>query len=180
MVWGRIYPTVPIAAGIGAATGGACALIAVSIVLMMKRRNIDRELTLAAGGARREAGLPRSISVHVRARRLTVEGEVDDPSVLREADMAFKRLPGIEHVENKIQVVSPIGHPNPEEVRRSIEESLRRHSEVEAHGIQVVIHRSRVILEGKVKSWADASEAERIAWDMPGIQEVENRLDVLA
>jgi osmotically-inducible protein OsmY len=175
-----MYSTVPVAAGFGAAIGGACALITVSTVLMIQRRSIDRELTLAAVSARREAGLRGNISIRVRARRLTVEGEVDDPSVLHKADMVFKKVPGVDHVENRIQVVSPAGHPDPEEIRRSIEESLRHHCEVEAHGIQVMIHQSRVILEGKVKSWADASEAERIAWDMPGIQEVENRLEVLA
>ena len=180
ILWGRIYPTVPLAAFVGAIVGAIGSLLVVSTILMIRQRKTDRVLHIAVESARREAGLPRSISTRVRSRRLTLDGEVSDPSVPEKADIVFKRIAGIESVENKIKVVSPAGHPDPEEVRRSLEESLRRHAEVDAHGIQVVVHRSRVILEGKVHSWAEASEAERIAWEMPGVQDVENRLDVPA
>jgi osmotically-inducible protein OsmY len=36
------------------------------------------------------------------------------------------------------------------------------------------------VLEGKVQSWAESSEAEELAWDIPGIEHVENHLEIVA
>jgi osmotically-inducible protein OsmY len=35
-----------------------------------------------------------------------------------------------------------------------------------------------VILKGTVRSWAERDEAERAAWLVPGVRDVENRLMV--
>ena len=36
---------------------------------------------------------------------------------------------------------------------------------------------SRVILEGRVRSWIEASEAEDVVWEIPGILAIDNRLE---
>jgi osmotically-inducible protein OsmY len=36
-----------------------------------------------------------------------------------------------------------------------------------------------VVLEGTVRSWAEKAEAERIAWTMPGVTSVENRIGII-
>ena len=44
----------------------------------------------------------------------------------------------------------------------------------------MLLNNSRVVLEGTVQSPAEASEAENVAWNIPGVVEVENRLEIAA
>jgi osmotically-inducible protein OsmY len=48
----------------------------------------------------------------------------------------------------------------------------------DGQGIRVVLDKSRVVFEGTVRSIAESAEAERAAWNIPGVIEVENRLKV--
>lgn len=68
--------------------------------------------------------------------------------------------------------------PNP--TRDRIEEGLSRIADWRSGEIRVEVHDRKVVLKGKVRSWAQEAEAERIAFDMPGIQEVDNRLQVVS
>lgn len=45
--------------------------------------------------------------------------------------------------------------------------------------IHVEVRGAKVVLTGTVHSWHDEAEAERIAFDIPDIQQVENRLEVV-
>jgi osmotically-inducible protein OsmY len=69
---------------------------------------------------------------------------------------------------------------SPDEIRRQIQDSLVKHAERDARRIRVLLNNSRVILEGAVDSWAEASEAEDVSWNIPGVVEVENRLKIAA
>jgi len=60
--------------------------------------------------------------------------------------------------------------------RKHIEDALARLTNREH--IQVQVRDQKVILRGRVHSWEEEAEAERIAFDMPGIQEVDNRIEV--
>jgi len=60
-----------------------------------------------------------------------------------------------------------------------IEEALTRLPEYGRDHIHVEVRGPKVVLKGTVGSWIDEAEAERIAFDMPGIQEVDNRLQVV-
>jgi osmotically-inducible protein OsmY len=55
-----------------------------------------------------------------------------------------------------------------------------RRAEEDSRRIHVLLNNSRVRLEGTVSSWAEASEAEHVAWNIPGVVEVENRLEIAA
>ena len=64
------------------------------------------------------------------------------------------------------------------EVRRKIEDALRRSAELDASRITVEANGAEVILRGTVKSWAERQEAERAAWAAPGVTRVENRITI--
>lgn len=63
--------------------------------------------------------------------------------------------------------------------RETIEEALTHLPEYGRDRIHVEVRGPKVVLKGTVGSWIDEAEAERIAFDAPGIQEVENRLEIV-
>ncbi len=66
------------------------------------------------------------------------------------------------------------------EVQRTIEQAFRRAAEIDADKIDVSVEKDKVILKGKVSSWAERDEAERAAWSAPGVNEVVDYLDIAA
>jgi osmotically-inducible protein OsmY len=60
-----------------------------------------------------------------------------------------------------------------------IEDALVRNAELDANNIRVEIQGSKAILTGTVRSWAESQEAQRVAWQAPGITDVDNRITVM-
>jgi osmotically-inducible protein OsmY len=63
----------------------------------------------------------------------------------------------------------------PEDIRRKIEEALRRAAGIDASRITIESNGSEAILKGTVRSWAERQEAERAAWSA-GVAKVDNRI----
>ena len=78
-------------------------------------------------------------------------------------------------VNNSIEVKP---HAPASDVKKRIEDALRRNAEVEARAIRVNVVNDKVTLEGKVNAWAERSAAERAAWSVPGVRTVEDRIAV--
>jgi osmotically-inducible protein OsmY len=66
----------------------------------------------------------------------------------------------------------------PYDIKRKIEEAFRRNAEVDANQIIIETNGSEVVLKGKVRSWAEREEAERVAWRAPGVTKVEDHIVV--
>lgn len=71
------------------------------------------------------------------------------------------------------------GSPETEATRLQIEHALTGLIPDDGAKIGVEVRGRRVILQGTVHSWQEEAEAERIAFDTPGIERVENRLEVV-
>jgi osmotically-inducible protein OsmY len=69
-------------------------------------------------------------------------------------------------------------HVEPTEIKRKIEEALKRSAEIDANHITVEARGGEVVLKGTVRSWIERKEAERAAWAAPGVVKVEDRITV--
>jgi osmotically-inducible protein OsmY len=106
---------------------------------------------------------------------VTLEGEVEWYYQSNLAETAVRRLKGVKGVSNLIHVKPRV---TPTEVKRKIEEALKRQATLEASEITVEANGGEVILRGKVRSWAERKAAERAAWQAPGVTKVDNRITV--
>jgi osmotically-inducible protein OsmY len=105
----------------------------------------------------------------------TLEGEVEWQYQRQTAESVVRRIKGVKGVSNTI-LLRPRAEPT--EVKRKIQEALRRSAEVDANRIEVEAHGGEVILKGAVRSWIEREEAERAAWAAPGVTKVEDRIVV--
>ncbi len=106
---------------------------------------------------------------------VTLEGDVDWNFEREAAEDSVRHLSGVKGATNLI-AIKPRAKPT--DVKSKIEQELKRVVEQDAQDIQVKTTDGRVILDGKVHSWFEREEAERAAWEAPGVREVENLITV--
>jgi osmotically-inducible protein OsmY len=117
----------------------------------------------------------QNIKIIVKNGWVTLEGEVEWQYQRQTAESVVRRIKGVKGVSNTI-LLKPSAEPT--EVKRKIQEALRRSAEVDANRIEVEARGSEVILKGTVRSWIEREEAERAAWAAPGVTKVEDRIVV--
>jgi osmotically-inducible protein OsmY len=114
------------------------------------------------------------IKVIVSNGWITLEGEVEWHFQKERAEEAVRRVRGVKGVVNSILIKPRV---SPADVKRRIEEALKRSAEVDASRISVETN-GAIVLKGTVRSWAEREEAERAVWSAPGVTKVENRIAV--
>ena len=113
--------------------------------------------------------------VIVRNGWIELEGEVEWNYQRERAEKAVRRVRGVKGIINSMQVKPRVA---PYEIKRKIEDALRRAAMIDAKRIAVETNGSEVILRGIVRSWAEREEAERAAWAASGVTKVDNRITV--
>lgn len=113
------------------------------------------------------------VKVNVENGWVTLEGELEWNYQKEAAKKAISTLMGVKGVSNNITIKSET-HDAIE--KDDIEYALERNSSTDDEGISVKVSGNKVILNGTVHSFYQRDEAERIAWNAPGVWNVDNQL----
>lgn len=113
--------------------------------------------------------------VIVKSGWITLEGVAEWNYQRTRAEEAVRRVRGVKGVSNLITLKPQV---QPSDIKSKIEEAFRRNAELDAKSITVEANGSEVILRGTVRSWAERKEAERAAWQAPGVTKVDNRIAI--
>ena len=106
---------------------------------------------------------------------VALAGEVEWQFQRAAAEQAIRQLVGVRGVGNQIMLKPRV---TADDVKGRIEAAFKRNAELEARRVQVDVQDRRVVLRGKVHSWAERQEAERAAWAAPGVAHVEDNLAI--
>ncbi len=118
-----------------------------------------------------------AIKVKVQQGWVTLEGTVDYKFQQTAAEKAVQDLTGVIGVSNLISLKAVVA---PSDLKVKIENALKRAAELDGERITVEVDENKVVLRGKVSSWAERDEAERAAWSAPGVWDVDDKLEIAA
>jgi len=136
----------------------------------------DTEIARAAVNALDwNASVPRGrVRVIVAHGWITLEGTVQFHYERVAADYAMRGITGAKGVTNLISVTPP--HASPKDIKHRIEQAFERYAELDAETISVEAKDGKIVLRGKVNSWAEREHAELAAWAAPGVSQVKNEI----
>jgi osmotically-inducible protein OsmY len=113
------------------------------------------------------------IKVTVENGWVTLEGILHWNFQRKAADNAIRYLPGVRGVIDKIKIEAAIKNELGKEI---VEKALRRSWILDVDNIKVRVDGKTIFLSGIVDSLFQKEEAERIAWNTPGVWYVDNEL----
>jgi hyperosmotically inducible periplasmic protein len=109
-------------------------------------------------------------------------GQVVQASLKSDAEHAVKRIEGVEHIENRIEVLPASG--NDDRLRRDLFIAIYRYGPLQHYGvgsnrpIRIIVNHGNVTLEGVVDRESDKNMAGLRANGVPGVFSVRNNLVV--
>lgn len=116
------------------------------------------------------------VQVKVQDGWVTLTGQVEWQFQRSAAENEIRKLSGVAGLTNEIAIKPQV---RPADVKRKIEDALKRSAEVEAKGIMVSsLGDGRVALEGKVHDWQERDAVKRAAWSAAGVLAVDDRLQI--
>jgi osmotically-inducible protein OsmY len=116
------------------------------------------------------------IEVKVENGWVYLDGTVEWEYLKRAAENAVSDLIGVKGVNNSIDVKSKT--IDSKEIKGKIAKAFHRSATIDSSAVTVTASGSRVILAGKVRSWAERREAENAAWSSPGVMAVDNKIEI--
>lgn len=116
-----------------------------------------------------------AVQVKVQKGWVTLTGNVEWHYQKIAAGDAVRGLAGVSGVSNTIDLKPRV---SVSDVKKRIQDALKRNAEVEAKGIRIDVLDGIVTLEGRVKAWPERDAAERAAWSAPGVKAVVDRITV--
>ena len=105
-----------------------------------------------------------------------LDGTVDWEFERKLVHRSVEHLSGVRGIVNNISINPKPFHPK--EVKEKITEAFKRNAIIDASSITIETIESNVTLRGKVRSWAEKKEAEKVVWAFPGVLMVDNQIEV--
>ena len=115
------------------------------------------------------------VQVKVQDGWVTLTGMLDWNYQKTGAADAIRDLKGVTGVTNQIELTPRVTSVD---VKKRIQDALKRSAEVEAQGINVDVASSKVTLKGHVKTWNERKLVRETAWATPGVAYVSDQLTV--
>jgi osmotically-inducible protein OsmY len=117
-----------------------------------------------------------AVQVKVQEGWVTLTGKVEWQYQKTAAADAVRDLAGVVGVTNRIEIAS---RASAFDVKKRIEDALKRNAEIEAQAIRVnVLDGGKITLDGKVHAWSERRAVERAAWSAPGVKVVDDRITI--
>jgi osmotically-inducible protein OsmY len=113
------------------------------------------------------------VKIKVENGWVTLEGAVQWNYQKEAAKESAANLVGVRGVTNNIAIKTEM---NDSIEKDNIESALMRNGSIDDDDIDVMVSGNKVTLKGVVHSFYQRDEAERIAWNAPGVWNVDNEL----
>lgn len=115
------------------------------------------------------------IKVKVEDGVVRLDGEVEWEYQSAQAKSAIQDLAGIRFVLNFVKVKPKVSST---EIRKKINAAFHRSALIDSGKINVESTGNKVTLKGRVRSFAEKEDAEKAAWNAPGVASVDNQLEI--
>jgi len=116
------------------------------------------------------------VRVKVSEGRITLSGNLKWNYQRQAAENEIRKLNGVMGVTNSIVLTSAV---QASDLKRRIQDALKRHTEVEADAVHVDVHSDGTVrIEGGVDNWSEMQAVEHAVWSAPGVQRVDDCLTV--
>lgn len=128
-------------------------------------------------------GVYDNIAYKVEGYNVTLYGQVVRPSLKSDAENVVKRIEGVEHVDNKIEVLPP--SPMDDGLRRRLYRAIYGYGPLEKYAlgvqkpIRIIVKSGHATLEGVVDSEGDKNLVKIRANGVSGLFSVTNNLRVV-
>ncbi len=128
-------------------------------------------------------GVFDSLAYKVDGYNVTLMGQVTRPTLKSDAGNVVKRIEGVEHVDNQIEVL-PVS-PNDDRLRRQLYRSIYGYGPLQKYAmgvqqpIRIIVKNGNVTLEGVVDNETDKNIANIRAKSVSGVFGVTNNLQVV-
>src|SRR3984893_15976416 len=167
----------------------ACALLGLASAVVAQQDQAPRSTARLTKEVRHELlmlpflGVFDNLAYKVDGYNVTLVGQVTRPTLKSDAENVVKRIEGVEHVDNQIEVLPP--SPNDDRLRLQLYRAIYGYPALQKYAlwvqkpIRIIVKNGNVTLEGVVDSEADKNIANILAKGVSGAFSVTNNLQVV-
>jgi osmotically-inducible protein OsmY len=115
-----------------------------------------------------------SVRVRVSNGWVTLSGNVNWNYQRLAAENEVLKLGGVKGVTNSVSL-APVAQTG--DVKRRIQDALKRHAEIEADAVRVDVRDDGTVrIDGRVDNWSEMRAVEHAVWSAPGVRHVDDHL----